>query len=373
MGIESATYISDLNEAWPLGSDLKSTLDNHHRLTKAAIKTTFPNVTGAVTPTHTELNYVDGVTSAIQTQIDAKYDKSGGAITGNTTISGTLGVTGALSGATGAFSGSVTGVTETAGDSSTKYATTAYVQGTAFTAALPAQTGNSGKFVTTDGTNASWSLVPLTTGVSGALPVANGGIGIATAGANVYGPVFAGTTATGAFQVGSPGVANQVLTSNGPSAIPTFQTPAAATVGDHCVSLHTGNGHGSTNNKIRRYTTAMINVGTAMTYADTSADGASITINEAGFYAVSSTDINANTGLYTAGASVNSNQLTTSIESISVANRLMWGSSGGSPYPGAASVVAKLAVNDVVRPHGDGNPSNTTDKVTFTIRKVGNV
>lgn len=38
---------------------------------------------------------------------------------------------------------------------------------------LPSQTGNSGKFLTTNGTSASWSLIPLTTGVSGNLPVSN--------------------------------------------------------------------------------------------------------------------------------------------------------------------------------------------------------
>lgn len=239
MGIESATYISDLNEAWPLGSDLKSTLDNHHRLTKAAIKTTFPNVTGAVTPTHTELNYVDGVTSAIQTQIDAKFDKAGGAITGDATIGGTLGVTGALSGTTGAFSGAVTGVTATAGDSTTKFATTAYVQGVAFTSALPNQTGNSGKFVTTDGANASWSLVPLAAGVSGVLPLANGGtnggltVPYGGTGAATFtdGGVLVGNGA-GAFQATAVGSSGHVLTSNGPGTDPTFQaapTAAAAT------------------------------------------------------------------------------------------------------------------------------------------------
>ena len=232
MGIESATYISDLNEAWPLGSDLKSTLDNHHRLTKAAIKTTFPNVTGAVTPTHTELNYVDGVTSAIQTQLDAKFAKSGGAITGDATISGTLGVTGALSGTTGAFSGAVTGVTASPSDNSTKYATTAYVDTAAFNTALPSQTGNSGKFVTTNGSAASWSLVPLTSGVSGVLPLANGGTnggltvpygGTGVASLTAYAPIFGGTTSTGAVQSGTVGTAGHVLTSNGAGALPTFQ------------------------------------------------------------------------------------------------------------------------------------------------------
>lgn len=39
---------------------------------QAALRTIFPSVNAAVLPTHTELNYVDGVTSAIQTQLNAK-------------------------------------------------------------------------------------------------------------------------------------------------------------------------------------------------------------------------------------------------------------------------------------------------------------
>lgn len=70
MTVESATYISDLNASYPAAGDAKSEGDNHLRLLKTTVKATFPNVTGAVTPTHTELNYVDGVTSPIQTQID---------------------------------------------------------------------------------------------------------------------------------------------------------------------------------------------------------------------------------------------------------------------------------------------------------------
>jgi hypothetical protein len=38
-------------------------------------------------------------------------------------------------------------------------ASTAFVAATAFSAALPSQTGNAGKFVTTDGTNASWAAM----------------------------------------------------------------------------------------------------------------------------------------------------------------------------------------------------------------------
>lgn len=67
MGLEIATYISDLVATNPLSSDLASTGDDHMRLIKSAIKTTFPNIAGAVTPTHTELNYVDGSDSGTYT------------------------------------------------------------------------------------------------------------------------------------------------------------------------------------------------------------------------------------------------------------------------------------------------------------------
>lgn len=72
MPLETGTYISDLNASNPAATDFLDRADDHMRLIKSTIKATFPNISGAVTPTHTELNYVDGVTSAIQTQLDAK-------------------------------------------------------------------------------------------------------------------------------------------------------------------------------------------------------------------------------------------------------------------------------------------------------------
>jgi hypothetical protein len=57
----------------------------------------------------------------------------------------------------GTFTGTVSGVTPTAGDSSAKLCTTAFASALSFAAALPGQTGNSGKFITTDGSSASWT------------------------------------------------------------------------------------------------------------------------------------------------------------------------------------------------------------------------
>lgn len=56
----------------------------------------------------------------------------------------------------------LTAQTQSAGDSSTKVATTEFAAALAFLAALPAQAGNSGKFVTTNGTSASWATVNTT-------------------------------------------------------------------------------------------------------------------------------------------------------------------------------------------------------------------
>lgn len=56
MPLESATYIDGLVTTNPAASDAISTADDHLRLIKAAIKATFPSLTGPVTKTQTELN-----------------------------------------------------------------------------------------------------------------------------------------------------------------------------------------------------------------------------------------------------------------------------------------------------------------------------
>lgn len=100
MALESGTYINSLVATNPVATDGLAQADDHMRLIKATIKATFPSITGAVTATHTEINhldgylgdvvdfnylvdlhatgvtateydYLDGVTSNIQTQIDA--------------------------------------------------------------------------------------------------------------------------------------------------------------------------------------------------------------------------------------------------------------------------------------------------------------
>ena len=100
MALETSTYIDGLVATNPVATDGLSQSDDHHRLIKSTIKATFPAITGAITSTHTEINkldgytgtaadlnyaaslnatgvtateydYLDGVTSNIQTQINA--------------------------------------------------------------------------------------------------------------------------------------------------------------------------------------------------------------------------------------------------------------------------------------------------------------
>lgn len=56
MPLESVTHISDLVVTNPTSTDPKSEGDNHLRAIKTALKTDFPNISGPVTKTHTQLN-----------------------------------------------------------------------------------------------------------------------------------------------------------------------------------------------------------------------------------------------------------------------------------------------------------------------------
>ncbi len=149
MALESATYINELVATNPTGTDARSQGDDHIRMVKSAVKITFPNITGAVTPTHTELNYVDGVTSAVQTQLDAKAPLASPTLTGDSTISGTLEVTGVTT------LGTTTTPTMTGDDDSTNVATTAFVNGEIYdnknTADYPVVMDSAGKLPALDG------------------------------------------------------------------------------------------------------------------------------------------------------------------------------------------------------------------------------
>jgi hypothetical protein len=102
--------------------------------------------------------------------------------------------------------GSITGITDLAVADGGTGASTATA---ALNNLLPTQTGNANKYLQTDGTNASWDAVSLSTSdITGTLPVANGGTGV--------------TSSTGS---------GSVVLSNSPTLVtPALGTPASATL-----------------------------------------------------------------------------------------------------------------------------------------------
>jgi len=150
MALEDLTgtkYLDDLNASNPAAGDNVSEGDDHIRGIKNVLKLTFPNIDAAVNATPTELNYVDGVTSAIQTQLDAKVS--------NVTHTGDVTGSTALTIAVDAVDIAMLSATGTASSST-------FLRGdNAWTAvdALPSQSGHAGKYLTTDATNASWATL----------------------------------------------------------------------------------------------------------------------------------------------------------------------------------------------------------------------
>lgn len=149
MTIESATYISSLNSSYPESTSQKKDGDNHLRLIKATLLATFPNINAAMTASDEELNFLVGVTSAVQTQINTKGAHAGQTWTG----------THDFTVATASF-GSPTMTTQAYGDNTTKGATTAFVVAAVIGASsnIPGQTGYGGTSLSTDGTTAGWGI-----------------------------------------------------------------------------------------------------------------------------------------------------------------------------------------------------------------------
>lgn len=124
MTIETATKVEDLNASYPALGDLKSEGDDHIRLIKSCLQYTF----------------------------------SGAASTG---VSG------------------FNVVTQAPGDNTTLAASTAFtsaaIAAAALSSTLPSQSGNAGKIIRTDGTNATWGDVLSITNVSGTTQTAISG------------------------------------------------------------------------------------------------------------------------------------------------------------------------------------------------------
>lgn len=134
------------------------------------------------------------------------------------------------------------------------------------------------------------------------------------------------------------------------------------------VKLNAGNGHGSTNTAIRRFSNVEVNKGMALSLVQSAGNGDSVTVNEPGVYLIQYSDQRAAAdGIF--GISKNSSELTTSIGSITAADRLGWNRIAGADFC-TFSVLEYLLPGDVIRPHTDTNCDGTTDSTQFLIARI---
>lgn len=190
MALETGSNIGDLVSTNPTSTDPKSNGDDHLRLIKSVLQNSFAGYSAEISLRGTEAqgSTVNDFTVTVSPAPSAYH--VGSLVTFKSTHANTAGATlqinalgtktlldsngvalpsGAIpSGAVCqavydgtnfylvSANGRLTSITPTVGDSSTKIATTAFVAATSLTSALPGQTGNAGKYITTDGTTASW-------------------------------------------------------------------------------------------------------------------------------------------------------------------------------------------------------------------------
>ena len=94
MALESSTYINGLVTTNPTSTDALAQADDHLRLIKTTIKATFPNITGAVTATHTQLNTDPSSLLDSNGTTRVAASTSGATVTGTLTINGDLSLSG---------------------------------------------------------------------------------------------------------------------------------------------------------------------------------------------------------------------------------------------------------------------------------------
>lgn len=135
------------------------------------------------------------------------------------------------------------------------------------------------------------------------------------------------------------------------------------------VKHETAAGYGSTNTKISRIETSIVATGNAITAATSATNGNSYTINQKGVYSISFGELG-NAATINFGISVNSAELTTNIQSITAANRLIQMAIVSSGNGGTITWTGVLAAGDVIRPHTDGGAQTANDFVFFDIRKI---
>jgi hypothetical protein len=134
------------------------------------------------------------------------------------------------------------------------------------------------------------------------------------------------------------------------------------------VRVKSGNGHGSTNTMLRRFSSTITNTGKAITYVDSAANGASFTINTPGVYSITYTDYVV-TGPTAMGISVSPINGTTSVI-FTAASLVLAINNLASGEASTVSITARFNKGDVLYAH-DGGACDDTDLYSrFSVTRV---
>jgi hypothetical protein len=197
---------------------------------------------------------------------------------------------------------------------------------------------------------------------------ASGDLNIQSGGSTVVAVTSAGVAVTGTLAA-TGAVSGTTGTFTGAVSGTTGTFTGAVTTPLSYVRLNTANGYGSTNTKIRRFTTTVNSAGTDITYADSATLGGTFTINTNGVYSVSFSD-QYGTADYL-GISINSTQLTTNIVSITAADILSVCTAPAASQPAACSATFYAAAASIIRAHTAGSATGPiVNACQFTIARV---
>jgi hypothetical protein len=142
---------------------------------------------------------------------------------------------------------------------------------------------------------------------------------------------------------------------------------------DSSIRLETFSSYGSTATKIPRFANIRQNLGSAISYSDSSVNGASFTILESGTYSITF-QFSANT-THALGITKNSSSLTTNISSLTGESVLIRTVGVAANTADSVSWVGVLEEGDVIRPHTDGVACSggNENRPIFTITKQGSL
>lgn len=133
------------------------------------------------------------------------------------------------------------------------------------------------------------------------------------------------------------------------------------------IVLDTGNGYGSTNTAVRRFSNIRLNNGTNLTLTQSSTLGDFITCNVAGVYHIMAQDYDGGAG-WQSGITVNGATLTSNAGALTYAQGKRASYFGASTQYNGNSVPVILAVGDVIRVQG--NATGTTDNTILHVTQT---